>query len=311
LTALVARGLKPGTKMDNVLVFEGLPGLGKSTIFEIIGGEFFCESSIEIGNKDSQLLAGRYWICELSELVSIRKTGQHALKAFYSRRVDSFRRPYGSGYEDCPRRVLFVGTTNEAGYLTDETGNRKYWCVAVVFIDEAIARLRVDRNQLIAEAVHNYFAAYQCHDCRPHLDERCPMHRWWFSYKEMHITEEEADKRMVENPARLAVEAWWYGMLPAERPEGFTTLDVANAAMDLPAGQVRDGGMLQAIGHALSKMGFHSRRDTTGLRTRRYFPTDALKIAPRMLNPITRTGTGSSLFALPSLPMVHGGHGGK
>lgn len=52
------------------------------------------------------------------------------------------------------RSVVFVSTTNESSFLTDSTGNRRYWPVNIGHIDlEAITE---DRNQLWAEAVH-YF----------------------------------------------------------------------------------------------------------------------------------------------------------
>lgn len=311
LIALVARGIKPGTKVDNVLVLEGKMGLGKSSAFEILGGEFFCDTALELGNKDSQMLAGRYWICELAELVSIRKTGQSAQKHFFSSRIDKFRSPYAASIEEAPRRCLFVGTMNPAddgvaSYLTDETGNRKYWCVPVSFVEEGLSRLRQDRGQLLAEAVALYQGSATCPACAAE-HERCLLHRWWFSYREIHVTEEEADKRMVESPARLKVESWWYSMEPSERPTGFTTLDVAEAALDKKAGDIRDGDLM-SIGHALAKMknadetpGFRIERDRTGARARRYYPSQEIKNAPRVS---TMGRSRGSLFALPALPQT-------
>ena len=122
MIALVARGVSPGCKVDNVLVLESKAGAGKSSIFEIIGGEFFCDTVIDLGDKDSRMMAASYWICEMAEIVAFKRTGHDARKSFFSSRVDKFRPPYGEGLEESPRRCVFVGTTNDDDYLGDETG---------------------------------------------------------------------------------------------------------------------------------------------------------------------------------------------
>jgi predicted P-loop ATPase len=55
-----------------------------------------------------------------------------------------------------PRRNVFGGTTNRSEYLRDETGNRRWLPVRVGAVD--LARLRADRDQLLAEAVASWRA---------------------------------------------------------------------------------------------------------------------------------------------------------
>ncbi len=259
LIALVARGLSPGCKVDNVLVLEAPGGTGKSTAFEILGGEWFCDTAIDLNNKDSCMMAGRYWLCELAELVSFKRSGHDALKSFFSSRIDKFRPPYGADMEESPRRAVFVGTTNENNYLGDETGNRKYWTVAASYTAEATEALRHDRDQLLAEAV----AAYRAGE------------KWHFGFNEINITEAEAEKRMVETPSAVKVRSWWYGLEKKDRPFSITTMEVFEMAFEAPAGQAKDGDLIR-IGHALRKMGFVKKRDTDGPRLWRHYPSAEL-----------------------------------
>ena len=78
------------------------------------------------------------------------------IKAFISRQTDRVRPPYGRALVEWPRRCVFGGTTNRADYLRDDTGNRRFWPVAVGTAD--LAALRADREQLLAEAVASWTA---------------------------------------------------------------------------------------------------------------------------------------------------------
>jgi hypothetical protein len=92
------------------------------------------------------------WIYELSELAGMRRTDVETLKNFVSRQEDKSRPAYGRFRVDQPRRCVFVGTTNDAQYLRDATGNTRFWPIKTGKID--LDALQRDRDQLLAEAAH-------------------------------------------------------------------------------------------------------------------------------------------------------------
>ena len=130
LVGAVARIYEPGCKFDYMLVLNGPQGVGKSTFFSKIAGEWFSDSLSMIDMKDktgAELLQG-YWIIEVGEMAGMRKADIEVVKSFISRQNDIYRRAYGRNTEHHPRQCIIVGSTNaETGFLRDITGNRRFW----------------------------------------------------------------------------------------------------------------------------------------------------------------------------------------
>lgn len=134
MVAAVTRIYQPGTKFDSVLILNGPQGIGKSTFFAKLAGDWFSDSLTLTDMKDKagpEKLQG-YWILELGELAGMRKTDVEVVKSFISRSDDKYRASYGVNVESHPRQCIIVGSTNaESGFLRDVTGNRRFWPVRI------------------------------------------------------------------------------------------------------------------------------------------------------------------------------------
>lgn len=151
----VARALDPGCKADAVLVLTGPQGAGKSTSIQTLAGvSFFSDSPILIGEVRGLAQVHAAWIHEIGEMASISKKAVEETKQFITTRVDIFTPLYGRAVQRWPRRAVFCGTTNDSVFLTDPTGERRFWPVKAGQSD--ISWIAQHRDQLWAEAVAAY-----------------------------------------------------------------------------------------------------------------------------------------------------------
>ena len=159
LCAAVARIYEPGIKFDSILVLNGPQGIGKSTLFSVLGKKWYSDSLTISDMKDkssAEKLQG-YWILELGELAGIRKVDVETVKSFITRTDDKFRQSYGVNVENHPRSNIIVGTTNsEDGFLRDVTGNRRFWPVHVTGKGKYKLWDLKDVDQIWAEAIVRY-----------------------------------------------------------------------------------------------------------------------------------------------------------
>ena len=121
-----------------VLVLQGQQGIGKTSLFKklAVRPEWFKEGAcIDMNNKDSIIEATSVVICELGELEATINREQPSLKNFITRNFDEYRAPYGKQSMPYVRRTALCGTVNQAQFLRDSTGNRRYVVIPVTDMD--------------------------------------------------------------------------------------------------------------------------------------------------------------------------------
>lgn len=131
LCAAVARAVSGGVKFDYMPIFTGPQGIGKSTFLRILGKEWFSDSLTTFEGKEAAELIQGTWINEVGELSAFTKQETQVIKQFLSKTDDIYRAAYGRRTDKYPRRCVFFGTSNDAEFLKDTTGNRRFWPVDV------------------------------------------------------------------------------------------------------------------------------------------------------------------------------------
>ncbi len=155
MLSAVLRAFVPGSKADVALILEGPQGLRKSTALRILGLGWFSDqiSPINGTKAPSEDLPG-VWIMEFSELDAMSRAQVSATKDFIVRCSDRYRSSYGHYVGSHPRQCVFAGSTNDATYLRDPSGARRFSPIACGVIN--IELLKADVEQLWAEALQRW-----------------------------------------------------------------------------------------------------------------------------------------------------------
>ena len=130
----IHRVYRPGTKFDVVPILIGLKqGEGKSTALRLLAihDRFYTETRNLSGDQKAIESIQGVWIVEIGELAAFKSSEMEFIKAFVTQTSDKLRLPYDRRTTDLPRRNIFIGTGNNALFLTDKSGNRRFFPVTV------------------------------------------------------------------------------------------------------------------------------------------------------------------------------------
>ncbi len=260
MIGLVARIFKPGCSMQYMPILEGLQGIGKSSLWRTLGGEWFQDTPLKLGDKDAYLQLTGVLIYEIAEMDSFNKAESTLVKGFITQENDRFREPYARRPVDNLRQCVFVGTTNHGEYLKDTTGNRRFWPIRAVYSDTDL--MKAIRDMLFAEALFRFQAGERWHPTR----------------------EEEREHFVPEQDARRIVDPWLYPLqdylddVENRMKKEFTVTELLIFALKVELNKI-DGnrGMATRIGNLMAELGWERKRRTTGRREWAYHRPDIKK----------------------------------
>lgn len=252
LVGMIARVMQPGCKWDYMPIFEGAQGRGKSTALRVLGGEWFADTQLHIGDKDAYMQLDGIWLYEIGEMDAFNRSETTAVKAFVTTQRDRYREPYARRIIDRARQVTFFGTTNQGEYLKDTTGNRRFWPVR--------CRGRIDleklaewREQLFAEALALYREG-----------------AWWRPTREeeARYIRPEQEAREIVDPWIIKLELWLNDVQRVRNGENeFTGYQLLVDAIGMDPERIDNTrSAATRLGTLMQRLGWSKRRQSHGAR---------------------------------------------
>lgn len=208
--AFVARTMKPGCQVDTMVVLEGPQGSLKSSLVRALAFDKpeWSTSSLpsSLADKDAKQGLRGCRLFEWAEMDQMKRSGAATIKNYITTREDRFRPSYGKRTVLVPRQCVFIGSANESDYLSDQTGNRRFWPVRCGRID--IVKVRADVEQLWAEALVAFNAGEP----------------WWFDEATEAAAQTEQAERLQVDPLLPLVEQRIEELYSSARTSGKKTV---------------------------------------------------------------------------------------
>jgi len=123
---------------QGMLVLQGDQNKGKTRWLSSLAPKdlVLVGHTLDMQSKDSILIAMSHWLVELGEIdATFKKSEISALKSHITQSVDKLRRPYAVATSTYPRRTVYFGSVNDAQFLHDQTGNRRFWVLPVTGVN--------------------------------------------------------------------------------------------------------------------------------------------------------------------------------
>lgn len=231
-----------GNQQNRMLVLDGGQGLGKSSFVRWLAGglpAYHHEGQIDTYNrKDTEVQLMNTWIWEVSELGgTVARAEMNALKAILSQQWVKVRKAYGRHETNKPAMSSFIGTiNNEAGFLNDYTGSRRYMVTKLTAIDWSYTRLRID--DVWAQAMFLYQSGYKFT-----LDDT-----------ERETANEINEAYTVEDVTQAAI-LKYFEIDTQEQSWFLSTLDIAQVLEEKGIRYGSSNSTMMAVGRAMAALG--------------------------------------------------------
>jgi predicted P-loop ATPase len=255
-TAMAARVLEPGCQADMVPILVGGQGLRKTRGLEAMvpAPEHFTGFGFHrIDHPDTCRRMRGVLLGEIAELKGLNTRDVESIKDWVTRTHERWTPKYKEFDSVFPRRLVFVGTTNEEEFLADETGNRRWLPIRVGQANtSAIAE---HREHLWAEARDRFRAsgiAWQ------DAEKLAPAEHADFETSD---SWEEAISDWLDGPD--INEVWDEGdksKEPARRMRPFRTIEVIRGALGLHCPGMSTKAHEMRVGKILRKLGCRKER---------------------------------------------------
>jgi len=112
-------------------------------------------------DKDSRILLTTNLLINLDELSTLSKIEINSLKSLFSKDKINDRLPYDRKNSIIPRRASFIGSTNQAEFLSDESGSVRWLCFVIDSIDWSYKE-KININDVWAQAYHLFKTNFVC-----------------------------------------------------------------------------------------------------------------------------------------------------
>lgn len=125
-------------EQNSMIILQGGQGVGKDVFIKNMCGGFapyysnFTDASQE---KDMFMQVSKNLIINISEFDKLNKKHPGMIKDLISRETAQFRPSHMQHFEDFRMNASFIGSVNPKDFLTDHTGNRRFWVFEDVTLD--------------------------------------------------------------------------------------------------------------------------------------------------------------------------------
>jgi len=253
LIAQVACALEPEAVNQTAIILVGeQQGAGKTswlnklippplTRYKYVG-------TIYPDNKDTLIYLSETMLINLDEMETLKKADIGVLKSIMTMTSVKVRRPYARYPVDMVRRASFVGSINNATFLTDPTGSRRFLTFEVKDINY---NHTIDMNNVYAQA----YALYKSGE------------RYWFDSTEItDINERNKKFTVLSYENELVNECFEPGDVAKNDGEWRTSTDVADRLHICRPDFKVDRESVKRIGYALTNEKYPRKSSNKGTR---------------------------------------------